>query len=203
MTPAPQGRLADYRRTMAATVPNAPTVRDAVIADADVLGRIHVHAWQAAYRGGLVPDDHLDALSVEERAGIWRQALATEPRPRCARLVAETDAGTVVGFALVGPAIRDEDDGGDHADHAQGELYAINVDPDAWGTGAGSALIAAGLERLGTTGFTDVILWVHPGNDRARRFYERRGWAVDGIERRADVFGVDVAETRYSIHLDR
>ena len=43
-------------------------VRPPTPADAAALGAVHVLAWQAAYRGGLVPDEHLDALSSEARA---------------------------------------------------------------------------------------------------------------------------------------
>jgi hypothetical protein len=79
-------------------------IRAPKITDADDLGRVHVRAWLRAYRGGLMPDEYLDELSEEERASMWRHALTEEPRPRAARLVGESDDGTVVGFALVGPA---------------------------------------------------------------------------------------------------
>jgi hypothetical protein len=46
-------------------------------------------------------------------------------------------------------------------------------------------------------GFAESVLWVLPGNARARRFYEIAGWVADGTERTADVFGVTVPEVRY------
>jgi GNAT superfamily N-acetyltransferase len=64
-------------------------------------------------------------------------------------------------MSLVGPA------GGDDA-AGVAELYAINVDPDYWGT-AGPALIEAGLAALRDHGFT-TALWVHPDNARDCRF---------------------------------
>ena len=30
-------------------------------------------------------------------------------------------------------------------------------------------------------GFAESVLWVLPGNARARRFYERRGWRDGGL----------------------
>lgn len=159
--------------------------------DASALGAVHVRAWQAAYRGGLMPDDYLDALSAPDRAAMWERALGNEPRPRAARLVAEDD-GDVIGFALVGPA--------DH-DDAVGELYAINVDPDHWGAGAGGILLRAATAALRTAGFGHAVLWVHPGNARSRRFYRHHGWVDDGIERHEQVLDVHVAETRMSIDL--
>jgi GNAT superfamily N-acetyltransferase len=168
-----------------------PTVREPVVTDADALGAIHVRAWQAAYRNGLMPDDYLDALSAAERAEMWRTALSTPPRTGVTRLVAEVDA-KVVGFALVGP---DTDDG------AFGELYALNVDPDRWGLGAGASLLAAGVDALRSAGFHHAVLWVHPGNDRARAFYAAHGWIDDGRARPQEVLGVEVPEVRMSIDL--
>jgi ribosomal protein S18 acetylase RimI-like enzyme len=160
-------------------------VRPATVADAPAIGRLHVRAWQAAYRGHM-PDAYLDGLRAEDRAAGWERYLGREGR-RGAVLVAE-QAGQVTGFANLGPA---EDPQG------AGELYAINVDPDAWGTGAGRALLEAAQAELGRLGFAESVLWVLPANARARRFYEAAGWAADGTERTADALGVTVPEMRY------
>jgi len=160
-------------------------VRRATVADAPAMGRLHVRAWQAAYRGHM-PDDYLDGLRASERAAGWERALGRD-RPRSAVLVAELD-GEVVGFAALGPA---EDPEG------AGELYAINVDPDHWGTGAGPTLLEAVQGELARLGFAETVLWVLPANARARHFYERAGWASDGAERTVDVLGVTVPEVRY------
>ena len=98
-------------------------------------------------------------------------------------------AGTVVGFILVGPGADDT--------APEGEVYAINVDPHHWGGGAGTLLLDAGTRALTEEGFTRAVLWVHPGNRRARRFYEARGWSADDAERTQDVLGVTVPEARY------
>jgi GNAT superfamily N-acetyltransferase len=134
-----------------------------------------------------MPDDYLDGLRREERAAGWEGAPRRERRGG-AILVAE-QAGQVTGFANVGPA--DDPPGA-------GELYAINVDPDHWGTGAGPALLAAAEAELARLGFAELVLWVLPGNARARRFYERAGWTADGAERTAEVLGVTVPEVRYA-----
>lgn len=172
-------------------------VRSPVHGDADRLGEIHVRAWQAAY-GGFMPDDYLDSLSVPERADMWRDWLGQEPRLRSGRFVAIFDEAVEVegsdelaGFILVGPA------GGD-ADAEIGEVYALNVHPGSWGTGAGDALMVAGLALLADSGFRTAVLWVHPDNDNARGFYEYRDWILDAEERTQDVFGVVVPEVRYS-----
>ena len=57
-----------------------------------------------------------------------------------------------------------------------GEIESLSVLPDLRGAGIGSALLD-GLERaLADDGVTDLVLGVLPGNDAARRLYERRGY---------------------------
>jgi ribosomal protein S18 acetylase RimI-like enzyme len=180
-----------------------PLVRPAVAADAPAVGRVHVRAWQRAYRGGLLPDDELDALDADARAERWALVLGGDPPPRSARLVVEVD-GVVAGFVVVGPERGRNDAGGGDAGggdagggDAGGEVHVLNVDPDAWGTGAGRALLTAGEQALTDAGFEGAVLWVHPGNTRARRFYERHGWVDDGAERVEEIWGVEVPEVRY------
>jgi ribosomal protein S18 acetylase RimI-like enzyme len=158
-------------------------VRNATADDVDAMGRVHVRAWQAAYRGAM-PDEYLDGLDPVDRAQMWRTGV--QQRPDNLPLVATVD-GRVVGHAACGPT--DQPVGA-------GELYSINVDPDVWGSGAGRALLAAA-ERRFAVEHELAVLWVVPANDRARRFYERAGWSVDGAERTAEVLGVSVPEVRY------
>jgi ribosomal protein S18 acetylase RimI-like enzyme len=161
------------------------TVRPAAPPDAPAMGRVHVRAWRAAYRGHM-PDAYLDGLRPEDRAAYWDRALRREDRPGVV-LVAEA-AGAVVGFAAAGPSPDPE---------GAGELFAINVDPDHWGTGAGRALLETAQAELARMGFAETVLWVLPANARARRFYERAGWVADGTERTVDALGVTVPEVRY------
>jgi threonine dehydratase len=166
-----------------------PTIRTLRREDAEALGAVHVRAWHAAYRG-LLPDDYLASLTTQGRAAHWAEALA-RPHRRLgtARLGVEQD-GRVVGFILLGPAFED-------AASTTGEVYALNVDPDYWSRGIGTALLEAGVGHLRASGFTDAILWVLSDNARARRFYEAAGWHHDGADRRQNVLGVDLDETCY------
>src|SRR5829696_6955861 len=153
------------------------TVRPATAADAPAMGRLVVRAWQAAYRGQM-PDDYLGGLRAEDRAAYWDGALRREDR-RGVILVAERD-GEVVGFAAAGPSPDPQ---------GAGELYAINIDPDHWGGGAGRALLGAAQAELDRMGFAESVLWVLPGNARARRFYERSGWPRTAPRRPARPLG--------------
>jgi GNAT superfamily N-acetyltransferase len=163
------------------------TVRPAVLADADAIGRVQVETWSAAYRG-LMPDNVIASFAVEGRQRLWREGLARTPRPGSATFVAELD-GEVVGFASVGRS-RDEE-----AEN-EGELYAIYLHPSHWDRGIGRALLESAEESMRASGFERATLWVLEGNERGERFYRAGGWRHDG--RKVDTFqGAEVAELRY------
>lgn len=58
-----------------------------------------------------------------------------------------------------------------------------------------------GIEALRAAGHREAILWVLDDNRRARRFYEREGWRLDGAVKEDDFLGVRVSEVRYRITL--
>jgi GNAT superfamily N-acetyltransferase len=160
-----------------------------VAADADELARVHVETWRAAYAHAL-PAEALAALSVEERAALWREILARRD-PRARNLVADR-GGRLLGFASTGRS-RDPDAGDE-----TGELYGIYVRPEAWGHGVGRRLLTDAAETMRTAGFREATLWVLDDNPRARRFYEAAGWQVDGAEKEDIVLGdVRITEVRY------
>ena len=64
-----------------------------------------------------------------------------------------------------------------------GFLRNLYVLPEQQGTGLGSTLHDHALDRLRDLGFNEAKLWTLEGNDGARRFYERRGWALNGETR--------------------
>jgi len=64
-----------------------------------------------------------------------------------------------------------------------GWLDGLYVVPESWGSGVADALHDAALEHLRSLGDTHCRLWVLEDNARARRFYERHGWKLDGTTR--------------------
>ena len=154
-------------------------IRPGTADDAEGVARVHVETWQAAYAHAL-SSERLQALSVEEAIQRHRSWPPT--------LVAERDA-EILGFVAVGAS---RDPGTD------GELFAIYVHPEHWGTGVGRELIEAGEAELRRLGHQDAILWVLDDNPRARRFYELAGWSLDGAARDIHIFGFDVSEVRYA-----
>ena len=164
-------------------------VRPAVPADAPAMAALHVRAWRAAY-AGVMPDAFLAALKVEEREAMWRRSLtAPELAPAERIIVVAEEGGAVLGFAAAGHARGDDELG-------LGELYAINVDPPAWGGYAGGGLLVAASAWLDAR-FAASILWVVDGNARARRFYESAGWSPDGATKIEDYDGTRVSNLRY------
>ncbi len=98
--------------------------------------------------------------AVQER---WQDALGDSD---VEVLVAEQD-GEIVGQAAV----------------RRGWLDGLYVLPDRWGSGIARSLHDEAVERLRNLGCSSARLWVLERNDRARRFYERRGWQADGRTR--------------------
>ena len=160
-------------------------VRAAVPEDAEAIAAIHVRAWQEAY-AHVFPPERLAALDEAARARQWREGLESGWQT----LVTED----LSGFVGVGPS-RDVE--------GEGELYAIYVDPQQWGTGRGRTLMERGLEELRAQGFEEATLWVLEDNPRARRFYEAAGWRLDGAAKEDEFLGTPVYEVRYRIALVR
>jgi GNAT superfamily N-acetyltransferase len=154
--------------------------------DFDAVCELHVRAWQSAYRG-IVPQSFLDGMDPVERAR------RTRGRDLSGQHVAEA-AGEVVGWLVIGPY---RDDEGDAPGPGCGEVEAIYARPDRVGTGVGRALLAYGLAELDRAGLAPVLLWVLADNDRARRFYEKAGFRLDGATHGYEIAGVTLPEARY------
>jgi GNAT superfamily N-acetyltransferase len=164
-------------------------IRPATITDLEAMTAVHVAGFRAGNAPHL-PPEQADRMTTERSRAAWRSLIEAGP-PRSAVLVLLDGDGAIAGLAAAGPSRDPGDDGG--------ELYALYVDPDRSGAGRGSALDQAARTHLAEQGFARAILWVLEGNDRARSFYERRGWEADG-ERR-DHLGATTM--RYAVTLAR
>lgn len=171
-------------------------VRSGRAEDGEALATAHVRAWQEGYRG-MMPQDYLDGIDLDERIAQWRRWVADGRFVRTRLVVAEL-SGVVAGFAIHGPE-RDPDDDAPRpvAEPGPGELYSLNVHPEHWGAGVGSALLTHVHAALTGAGHREAVLWVLPQNERARRFYARHGWVPDGAAKTDTVQGVTVDEVRY------
>lgn len=154
-------------------------IRRASVSDAAEIAAVHVGTWQAAYEH-VFGAERLAQLDVQRRVAGWTRALNEGES-----IFVADDDGRVVGFVSVGAC----------------ELNAIYTLPEAWGSGAGPALMRAAAAQLREDGCGEAVLWVLEDNPRARRFYEREGWELDGDRKEDDFLGVRVAEVRYRITL--
>jgi ribosomal protein S18 acetylase RimI-like enzyme len=155
--------------------PSEVRVRSAVPGDARAVAKVHVAGWSWGYRG-LLPNDVIAARTVEDREAQWIVGFAVERSDGGGGLVAEDRSGRIVGFVAFGPASEEEM----APPPGWGEVYALYLSEDAAGRGVGRRLLDAAVASLRSNGFEHAVLWVLDANVRARRFYERAGWRVDG-----------------------
>ncbi len=93
-----------------------------------------------------------------------------------------------------------DDDGRGFALVGRGWLQRLFVREAAWGTGLAEELHTAALDVLRELGARRASLWCLAENARARRFYERRGWQLNG-EERVVAFPPNPLDVGYSIDL--
>jgi ribosomal protein S18 acetylase RimI-like enzyme len=147
------------------------------------------------YEWSIRPARPEDAGSVAEvlcAAGVeaWGPWLGAERVRRAndgvrhpADVVAVSATGAVLGFVA--------------SDDGTGEITRLYVHPDAAGGGIGSALLDRALVALRAAGRAQAWLNTEERNERARRFYERHGWRVEGEPRVREWHGTTLREPRY------
>lgn len=141
----------------------AVTTRGAGPDDAETLYAIHRESALTAYVHIFPPDRH--RFPDAEMRAHWAAGLDDHETDV---VIAERD-GRPIGFAGVSP----------------GWLKNLFVVPDEWGRGAGSVLHDEAVRLLRAKG-AGAQLWVLEENERARRFYEHRGWIFAGERRPSD-----------------
>ncbi|MEU8237787.1 GNAT family N-acetyltransferase [Actinoplanes missouriensis] len=161
------------------------SLRPATDADLPAVGALHHRSRAAAY-AHLVDPASFDARGAEMMAAYWVERWRWERDTH--RLTVALDGDELIGFTYVGPS---ETEGA-------AELYAIHLDPSRVGTGAGRLLMIDALEALRAYGTDRAVLWVLEGNEVARRFYDRGGWAPDGATRDDTVNDQPVTHIRYA-----
>ena len=140
------------------------------------LGRIMAESFRSAFRE-FISQETLDRCAVAENcAGL----LASLPR----------EMKTLAGWAdgkLAGLLVFTRQPDG------YTEIEAIHSLPGSWGTGLGAAMMEFALEAC--DGCRGAGLWAFEKNARARRFYEKHGFAFTGETRVSEFDGA--VEVRY------
>ncbi|WP_353185214.1 GNAT family N-acetyltransferase [Bosea sp. (in: a-proteobacteria)] len=124
-----------------------------MIRQASLADQPRIHAIRMGVRENVLDDPSL--VTAEEVDWYREQAIF---------LVCES-AGEVVGFAC--------------ANHQNGLVWALFVDPAREGRGHGRALLDETLARLKAAGHAQAWLTTG-GGTRAERFYRRHGWREMG-----------------------
>ena len=167
-------------------------IRSATVEDALRIAEIQVEAWRAAYADQM-PKAYLDALDVGERTVRWRRTLVESHKTITALAVDEHNLP--MAFCMYGLP-RDPDARGTKT----GEIMALNVMPLAWRRGFGIALLDGAILDARRIGWDRVTLWVLKENQRARGFYEKYGFVVDGAEKSdSQLTGTALHEVRYAM----
>ncbi|MEM4990199.1 GNAT family N-acetyltransferase [Collimonas sp. H4R21] len=161
-------------------------IRRATVADAPVIAAVRIDSWRATYRG-IIPDDYLDGMKVEDSTAIWSRILSATSSAANV-FVAEVD-GEVLGFAA-GMTLKEAKLGYDS------ELTAIYLEPSVQRAGIGRRLVAHVAATLASAGANNMLVWVLAENRQARQFYEMLG-AELLVEQPFSWDGLDLQEAGY------
>ncbi|MER0122283.1 N-acetyltransferase family protein [Streptococcus sp. ZJ93] len=138
---------------------------------------VHWKAWTEAY-SQLLPEHFWKEYTLE-RCRKWAFAYPNDV------FVAKIE-DKVVGFVCCAASQQEDLEN-------MGEIYAIYILSEYYGQQIGYRLMQFALEQL--KDFSQVVLWVLDGNERAIRFYECIGFCFDGASKRVHL-GKELVEKR-------
>lgn len=149
------------------------SIRRAQPTDIDGIYRVMRESRREAFKG-LLPPDALD-WDNEVSDGFREFVQDTTSHPEKRLFVTVCD-DTVVGVAEIvwQPAETQA-----FVEASEAELNAIHVRPDRWNGGIGTELLTKTIASL-PAHVSGIALCVLSDNERARAFYERRGFEQDG-----------------------
>lgn len=140
-------------------------IRRATAGDAQILAYIQTESWKAAFQNILEVEDLKQCTNLERATAMYQKLLdakkgngyilEVEGKPHC---IAWWDAACdpdMSGYA---------------------ELICIHSLPDNWRKGFGSKMMEQVLSDMEKAGYAHTLLWVFDQNERARKFYEAKGF---------------------------
>jgi ribosomal protein S18 acetylase RimI-like enzyme len=139
----------------------ALVLRTAVLADARPIAAFHTDCWNEAYRG-MVPQDYLDRITVEDREIRWHDRLTSPLRQTWMALRGDH----VVGVASSGRS--------DEVDLPALELMSLYVAADHRGGALAEQLLSRSI------GSAPAHLLVFEENRRAQAFYRKHRFRAVG-----------------------
>lgn len=158
--------------------------REATAADIPQIAKVHVESWQKSF-AGIAPQEHLDKMSVENRAKQFEQAFSQKSFYKM--FVAETPENEIVGFA---------DFGESRANNSfDAQLYAIYFLREFQRKGIGGNLFRLCQREMAASGFDSMCLETLEISPY-RAFYEKTGGRVVGESKR-DLAGIEFKTVVY------
>ncbi|HEY3714604.1 MAG TPA: GNAT family N-acetyltransferase [Jatrophihabitantaceae bacterium] len=131
------------------------TLRPATSSDAGAVAQIWSDGWR---------DGHLGHVSDELVALRTRESFDERAAKAIGLTVLAIVDDAIAGFVMV----------------VDDEAEQVYVSADHRGSGVAAILLAEAERLVASNGYQQAWLAVAPGNARARRFYERSGWADEG-----------------------
>lgn len=147
-------------------------IRPVRVGDEDALAYIQTESWRAAF-GGILDKDTLDRCADMERARAMYKRLLDEKKGNGYILTLDGEPHCIAWW----DAARDPEL------YGKAELICIHSLPRNWRRGYGSLMMDRVLADIKASGFSEVVLWVFVDNERARKFYEAKGFhATDHLK---------------------
>ena len=160
--------------------------RDARAADAMAMACVHHETAIVAYTPiGL--GEAQRSFTVEQFWRAWQERIA-DPSQWCGVLEAD---GAVAGTIHLGPLVDEP---------GVGDLTSLYLAPALWGSGHAARLDTLAFDEARRR-YRSLRLNVLQANERAQRFYVRRGWKPDGTEHRFELSGREIVTLHYRIDL--
>ena len=143
----------------------AVEIREARVPEYRHVAQMHYRAWRQSYHGIIAAV----LLDLFDDPLHWAYSVYPErlSQPGWAMWLAES-RGQLVGMSIYGPEPARPD---------RLEIDALYVAPEHQGQRVGSLLLT---DALTAQPAGDVVLWCAEQNHRARRFYEAKGFQIDG-----------------------
>lgn len=152
--------------------------------DCSGIARVQVESNRTTYRG-IMPDDYLDGLSVEDKTSSWMKRLFGEKNDQTA-LVAMVDK-VIVGF-ICGSTVQTDPD-------YQREIHALYILEQFQGRGIGRELMTQQVTHYLSQDIQSMMLWTLYDN-KSKHFYEKLGGVLIK-ERTIDRGGKDLRSIAY------
>ena len=140
-------------------------VREAKLADAGAIARVHRESWRTTY-AGILPLEVIAHESGRKSEASWRRRLARHEAGEATWVAVRGNAG-IVGFAHCGEARKS-------VAGLDAEIYALYVLQAHQQRGVGRELVRACARHFVRQGLFGFYLWVLKAN-RARMFYAAIG----------------------------